>query len=156
MGCLCKEEVSRKVIISEQKTDGTAVPWNNVVEFAEKCLIQMLLQLNKADCNQLIYFDRGIPDLIASLLYFNKPVEENYFQHVTKYSKIVFICPEWKEIYKQDMQRLQSFEESVGIGKKISEVYSNLGFEIIEIPKLPLRERAEFVVLESQKKIVIY
>lgn len=61
-------------------------------------------------------------------------------------NKKVFNLPPWKEIYQTDTERKQDFAEAV----KTFEV-SKLDYKLIEVPKLIVEARAEFIIEEISK-----
>jgi predicted ATPase len=51
----------------------------------------------------------------------------------------VFILPPWPEIYVNDAERPQTLAETESLHDAIRAVYESLGYELIEVPKLPGR-----------------
>ncbi|MCK4997434.1 ATP-binding protein [Candidatus Pacearchaeota archaeon] len=100
------------------------------------------------DNNQdIVFFDRGVFDEIAySLFYQREPTDEcKKFCKEHKYDK-VFIVPPWKEIYKKDELRNESYEKAVALHNEIVKAYKETGHEILEIPKLTVEERVNYVL----------
>jgi predicted ATPase len=58
---------------------------------------------------------------------------------------MVFLLPPWKEIYKQDNERYESFEEAEKIYHCLLEGYKKYRYEVIEIPFGTLASRMEFI-----------
>ena len=69
-----------------------------------------------------------------------------------RYNKSIFILPPWQEIYETDNERKQDWEEAVLTFEKMSETYKNYGYNIIEIPKISVRERANFILIYRKLK----
>ena len=93
------------------------------------------------------FFDRGIPDS-SHFHELNQPVPSHFEAagKKFKYNRKVFVTPPWPEIFKNDPERRHSFEEAE-LGYEASlKSYSDLGYEIIEIPKIDLGSRADFVL----------
>jgi predicted ATPase len=63
-----------------------------------------------------------------------------------RYSRSVFIAPPWREIFAQDTERKQTFEEAVRTYESMVNVYTALGYERIELPFVPVAARAAFVI----------
>ena len=63
----------------------------------------------------------------------------------------IFILRPWKEIYVNDSERYETFEECLIINKFMQTTYEKFNFNLIEIPKLSVPERVRFI-----KKIVGY
>lgn len=108
----------------------------------------MILEWNLSSNNPITFFDRGIPDVIAYLKIASVPVPGSYEDSlvVHPYQKKVFILPPWKNIYVNDSERWQSFEESKIIYHAIQETYNFYGYELIEVPLAAGKERVRFVL----------
>ena len=65
-----------------------------------------------------------------------------------RYNARVFIAPPWKEIYGRDDERRQSWEVAVRTYQIMAEIYSEMGYELVELPRTSVTQRAEFVVAE--------
>lgn len=146
-GFTCSEEVSRKLIRREVAAFSSCLPWKDLSCFADRCLEQMLKELDKHPSAGLTFFDRGIPDIIAYLRLAGKPVKREFLEagFEPSYEKKVFILPPWKEIYTNDAERWQSADEAAFIYKSIVETYSGFTYSLVEVPRLCLEGRAEFI-----------
>lgn len=147
-GYSCSAEVSRRMIIEEVALQSGCLPWLDVSCFSAKVLDEMIKEWDRKLADQLTFFDRGIPDIMAYLKIAGIEIEPKYYESLQlyPYQQQVFILPPWKEIYVNDPERWQSYEEAVLIHRAISETYSACGFELIEVPGLPLNERVDFVL----------
>ena len=100
----------------------------------------------KVDKDHLFY-DRGLPDVIAYMNYFKQPVEKKYtdlcLEH--RYDEVL-ILPPWKEIYVQDNERMENFEQACGIHEQLEKTYIELGYTPIEVPFGSIKNRLHFVV----------
>ena len=94
--------------------------------------------------------DRSIIDIIAYVEFYNKPVfpELLNFPFTKYYHKTVFFAPSWQEIYQTDEQRPQQYVELQGLGEKIEELYKRFGFHCVNLPKLPVAERVQFITAQ--------
>ena len=94
-----------------------------------------------------LFYDRGLPDVIAYMDYFGQPSEERYaslcLEH--RYDEVL-ILPPWKEIYVQDNERMENFEQACGIHDKLEKTYIDLGYTPIEVPFGTIENRMQFVV----------
>lgn len=145
MGYQTCHEVSRELIKEQQAINGSLLPWKDLYGFGEQCIIRMQKQLNNAE-NELCFYDRGLPDIQA---YFNNQgIEAPLQQSCSKlpYAQTVFICPPWRNIFTNDPQRPESFEYSCEIYEHLKRVYSNLGYQLIEIPKTKVESRVNFIL----------
>ena len=145
----CIPEVSRQLIQQQVLSGSHCVPWNDLNCFAELSLDKMILDFNSADqTDDISFFDRGIPDIIAYLKVGELPVDQQFYDATEKYryEPFVFITPPWKEIYVNDNERWQTFEEACILYEMLVSVYLDLGYEIIELPLVPIEERLAFVL----------
>jgi len=139
------EEISRVIIREQHENGGDMVPWLNLAAFAELCYEKMSSQLDdcKSDCT--CFYDRGLPDIIAYVRRGGLEVPTKYFEKVKAYNKTVFLTPPWQEIFINDNERPESYEDAVEINKFLKSTYSELGFKIIELPKISIKERVTFI-----------
>lgn len=148
LGYSCSAEVSRRMIIAEVGQKSDCLPWLDVSCFSSKVLDEMISEWNRTAMDQLTFFDRGIPDIIAYLKLAGLAVPPRYGDALKEYPyhQQVFILPPWKEIYVNDPERWQSYEEAVLIHQVLKETYIGYGFELVEIPGLPVKERIDFIL----------
>lgn len=98
--------------------------------------------------NDLIFYDRGIPDLVSYLKLANVPVHPSITVALIRYTNnhIAFILPPWREIFKFDDERWQTFEESELIFSYLVKVYTKLDFKLITLPKITANQRAGLIL----------
>jgi len=139
------EEISRVIIREQHEIGGDRVPWQNLAAFAELCYERMSAQLEdcKSDCT--CFYDRGLPDIIAYMRRGGLNVTDKYFEKAKAYNKNVFLTPPWKEIFVNDSERPESYKDALEIYKFLKTTYSELGFNIIELPKVSIEERVAFI-----------
>ena len=145
----CVPEVSRQLIQQQTVLGSNCVPWNDLNCFARLSLDKMILDYNTADQTDTIsFFDRGIPDVIAYLKAGYLPVDPLFYDVAEqyRYESFVYIAPPWKEIYVNDNERWQTFEEACVLYEMLVSVYSDLRYNIIELPLVPVKERVDFVL----------
>ncbi|UJH67091.1 AAA family ATPase [Allomuricauda sp. SCSIO 65647] len=95
---------------------------------------------------KVCFFDRGIPDVLAYMDFFNQeyPVEFEKACEKKKYDAIL-ILPPWKEIYTSDNERLESYKEAEDIHKHLFDTYRRFGYDPIIVPKTSVANRLYFV-----------
>lgn len=145
-GIKCLKEVSRDVIIAEQNSGNNGMPWGNIERFTHLVFEETKLRLQKEPDS--IFSDRSLVDNIAYLEHANKNVDEELknFNFYKYYHKTVFFASPWLEIYKQDPQRPQLFEEQIKLSEKLLEVYIKYGFNIIYLPLENVTSRVDFIL----------
>ena len=93
-----------------------------------------------------IIFDRGIPDMIA---YANlAQLDATAYVNASKefrYNPTVFYFAAWQAIYTNDEDRKISFEGAQKFGIDVKTIYEGLGYQILEVPRLSIEERAQFI-----------
>jgi predicted ATPase len=67
------------------------------------------------------------------------------------YHRTAFILPPWREIYRTDTERDQSFDEAVSVFRSLRDWYVECGYNLIEVPTGAIDERCGFV-LQSWKE----
>ena len=63
-----------------------------------------------------------------------------------RYNRTVFIAPPWPEIFQQDRERKQDFEEAVRTYHAVLATYAENAYDVVEIPRVPVEERVRFVL----------
>lgn len=152
-------EISREIIESQKETGGNVLPWEDHHSFNEAVFKGRLEQFHAATGHhQLYFYDRGIPDSLAYLLADEKSVPTHFMEEakLCSYYHRVFITPPWNEIYINDQQRWEGFDYAMRIHEFISNFYTQLGYELIEIPKLPVTQRVEFILNNLRKDFPEY
>lgn len=149
MGYSCQMEPGRYIIQSQLRSGGKKLPWSDRIGFADEMFRMAIRDYEKALDNKVItFFDRGIPDVIGYLTLCGLPIPDEMWSaaETYRYHRSVFITPPWKDIYVQDKERKQTFEEGTATYDMMVNVYIKLGYSLSEIPKWSVRSRAEFVV----------
>lgn len=147
-GYLCINEPARIILKEQRKTGGDGVPEKNAEFFNELMLSRMISDYeNNLLSEEIIIFDRGIPDIIAysELLETRKEMSEKAAGEF-KYNKHVFMFNGWKEIYANDDERKMDFETANNFGIKVKKIYENLNYSVIDVPITSIDERIEFIL----------
>ena len=63
-----------------------------------------------------------------------------------RYHCRIFMTPPWPEIYRTDAERRHAFEDSLSEYYRLQEEIPKLGYEVVELPKIPVSARADFVL----------
>lgn len=142
-------EIARQIIQEQVEQGGSALPWDDTARYTELMLERSIESfLDHASSNDLVFADRGIPDTLCYARLISLPdtakIESACEQY--RYWRQVFIAPPWREIYETDSERKQDFAEAELTYLKMSAVYSECGYELIELPLTGATERAEFML----------
>jgi predicted ATPase len=148
LGYACSAEISREMIRAEVAKGSDCLPWLDISCFSDKVIAEMTRAWERSSGNTLTFFDRGIPDVIAYLKIAGLTVPSGYLSALAAhpYEPQVFILPPWEDIYVNDSERWQSFEEASAIFHAIRETYTQFGFQLIEVPKAAEAARIAFVL----------
>jgi predicted ATPase len=63
-----------------------------------------------------------------------------------RYHRRVFLAPPWPEIYVVDPERRHEFDAALVEYARLIESYPALGYDVVVLPKVGVRERADFVL----------
>ena len=146
-GYLCSDEFARDLIEQQIDIGSELLPWKRPKAFQEVILRQRIDFFESVPVNTLAFADRGIVDQLAFARYrgFGTPLllQESVNQY--RYAPHVFITPAWPEIFVNDPIRQESLEEAILIHQAIIATFSELNYELIELPLLPVSQRADFI-----------
>ena len=147
-GFHCFHEFSRSLIKEQLTLGGDILPWKNLEKFSEIVFQNRLMQYQNAPENLLSFYDRGIPDVIAYLEKDKIIPQQNYINALKEnlYHRTVFITPPWKEIYINDTERKENFDDSIVAHEHILNKYISLGYNLIELPRQSIEDRVEFII----------
>lgn len=154
-GFLVVEEDARKIIQQQMLKDGDALPWKNKTLYAKLMLeasVSSYQAIKEMQRSKPIFFDRGILDAICYMNMEKIPIPPamKAMALAHSYASKVFILPPWKEIYKTDKERKQTWEEAVFTFESMKETYLGYGYEVIEVPKAAVGLRRAFIEKEIE------
>jgi predicted ATPase len=143
----CVPEPARIILAEQRASKSEALPEKNPELFCE-LLLQRSIQDYEKNRNHdgPVIFDRGVPDNIAYAACFG--LDASHYLRTAKnyqYSRMVFLLPPWEEIYSTDDERKMNFRQVCEFHELIRKAYSNLGYNLIEVPRCSIQERASFV-----------
>ncbi|MHC1548490.1 AAA family ATPase [Phyllobacterium sp. K27] len=142
-------EAGRAIIQHQMSIRGPALPWKDPALFAELMLSWELRSYDIAkDMEGTVFFDRGIPDVAGYLQLSKLPVPTHVKEagEQYRYNPLAFILPPWEEIFEQDKERKQTFEDAIQTYHAMVKAYGDYGYDLIEVPRLPAGQRADFIL----------
>jgi predicted ATPase len=151
-GYACSDEVGRRIIKDQMVKSGSALPWIDPQRFADAMFATEIENYARFSSGTgAVFFDRGIPDVIGYLRLMNLPVPSRMTEAAAhrRYNRRVFIAPPWPEIFAQDEERKQTPEEAERTHAAMVEVYTGLGYDMVELPRLPVDARAALVLEQA-------
>lgn len=148
-GYACFPEISRQITLEAKKQGIEQLFLEKPLLFSELLLEgrRKQYQLANEDSADIVFLDRGIPDILAYMHYIGDSYPA-FFDEVSKnhqYSKI-FVLPPWEDIYESDEARYENFEQAKLIFDHLKETYQYYGYEMIEVPRGTVEERIQFIL----------
>ena len=143
-------EAARLVIAEFEAKYGKSLLDTDKASYCQLLLNQCALDYqDHIGQNEVVFFDRGLPDVAFA--------ERMIFGHITvstsqrisqqRYNTSVFFFPPWQEIYQSDHLRPAYDGELYRKNYRIlRQIYSDYGYQIIEIPKVDVHEREDFII----------
>lgn len=148
-GYRCVDEVGRQIIREQVLIDGNALHWGDRRTFLELMLSRSMRDYELAGGDDgPVFFDRGIAEFAGYCRLTGMPLPR-HVENATRlfrYAKRIFVTPPWPEIYENDSERKQDFREAVATFEAVVAACHDAGYEIVEVPKVTVPERAEFVL----------
>ena len=148
-GYYCMEEISRQITLDAQEKGIDQLFLEDPLLFSEKLLLGRRNQFTEAESiNQdLVFFDRGLPDVIAYLDYLGNSYPKSFKTICSEHKyDYIFILKPWKAIYEQDNERYETFEQALEIHKFLLKSYSEFGYTIQDTPFGTVKERINFII----------
>ena len=145
----CFDEISREITLKYRKKGIEQLFLSDPNLFSQELLNGRIQQFNKsinlqADC---VFFDRGIPDIIAYLNFKKANLSKKILKAVDKYRyDIIFLLEPWEDIYASDIIRYESFDQVITIDGYIKNTYKEFGYNLIIVPKDNIKNRVDFVI----------
>lgn len=155
-GFSCVPEIIRSMTEAAKLKDNNNEIATNPLAFVEDPMAfnrkllqgrtQQYLNTTKQE-NDLVFFDRGIPDVLAYMDYFKQEYTNDYIHacHVHRYDMAI-ILPPWKEIYSSDSSRLENFQEATEIHEHLLATYNRFHYEPVFVPKGSVTDRVSFIL----------
>ncbi|MCF4101755.1 ATP-binding protein [Gillisia sp. M10.2A] len=148
-GHYCLHEISRQITLEAQEEGIDQLFLEKPLLFSEK-LLEARVNQHKESLHltkEVIFFDRGIPDVIAYMDYFNTHYPSKFDEACERheYDKI-FLLPPWKEIYTTDNERYESFDQAMSIHEYLKKAYIRYGYNPIEVPTDSIENRRDFIL----------
>ena len=148
-GYSCFPEISRQITLEAKKQGIEQLFLEKPLLFSELLLEGRKKQFESASIDKadIIFLDRGIPDILAYMHYigdsypafFDQACKDNNYTHV-------FVLPPWEEIYESDEARYENYDQATLIYNHLKETYQKYGYNLIEVPTGTVEERILFIL----------
>lgn len=146
---MCMTEISRDVTLNARKNGVEQLFLTKPLLFSELLLegrINQYLEAEKRNAD-IVFFDRGIPDVHAYMNYISIDYPESYIKKSKLYKyDYIFLMPPWEDIYITDSERYENFEQALAIHNHLERTYKKLNYNVIEVPFGTVEKRADFIL----------
>ena len=146
-------EAGRAIIRDQLAIGRPALPSNDPALFAELMLSWDMRSYRCALGEQgAVFFDRGVTDLVGYFALMGLPVPAHVRAAAEqfRYARRVFVAPPWPEIFTQDDERKQTFEEAERTHDAVAKDNLELGYELVPLPRAPVEARLRFVLAQAE------
>ena len=150
------EEPGRRIVRQELLGEGSALPWVDGVAFARRAIALAIADhTTAAHSAGWVFFDRGLVDAAAALQHLTGEAVLTTLGQTYRYHPRVFLAPPWREIYATDPERRHGFDVAIAEYPRLLRAYPSLGYEVTELPKIGVSERADFVLrnLRNERRL---
>ena len=141
-------EESARAIIAERLASGES-PRPGLLDFAREILRRDVEKFERAASGPgWVFFDRGAVEALG-MVYEAAPLPKGELRDLLskyRFNDNVFVLPPWPDIYANDAQRDQSFEESVRVHAAVVAWYTACGYQIHEVPRDAVALRARHIL----------
>ncbi|AOW19554.1 AAA family ATPase [Urechidicola croceus] len=145
----CMLEVSRDVTLKAREKGIEQLFLTQPLLFSQLLLegrIEQYVEASKLD-HKLVFFDRGIPDVHSYMEFFGTEYPNTFIESCNNHRyNSIFLMPPWEKIYTSDNERYETFEQSLEIYHHLKDGYSQLNYDIIEVPFGTVEHRTEFIL----------
>lgn len=150
LGYYIRPEVARIIIDNEMSKGKTLNEIRgNQIKFEEE-IVKIKIETEKeAPKNELIFWERGMPDSIVYL----KNCCNNWELALEESKKIkykgIFILDILPH-YEKDYARTEDAKKAQEIHEALHNVYLDLGYSIFKVPVMSIEDRAKFIIEKSK------
>ena len=147
-GFICYPEISREVTLKAREKGIEQLFLTNPMLFSEMLLEGRIEQFKNAlKEEKTVFIDRGIPDVLAYMDFIGDVYPEKFIEACQKYKyDTIFLLPPWEEIYTSDSERYESYEQAMQIHDYLVDTYTKFGYDLIEVPKVSVENRYNFII----------
>lgn len=147
-GYPCFHEFSRQIIRESLAAGTDVLPWKDLDTFSHEVMKGRLEQHRSAVEPGIYFYDRTIIDIIAYQKADQLPVPDswNRIAEEHRYDQRIYITPPWKEIYRNDNERMESFEKLLHLHDVLCETYQFFGYDVVPVPKVSEEQRIAWLL----------
>lgn len=141
-------EPARRIIADYRASTGDSAGEPSAGEMVSRMLEQTVAAFDRP-VRGLRVHDRGIPDVIAYAEILDVDAREARLAATgRRYADPVFVFPPWEDIHTMDDMRRMEFRWASDWHDALVDAYRSTGHELLEVPRLPVPDRARFIEAE--------
>lgn len=110
----------------------------------QKELIRLNREIESNINGEIVFLDRSLADNIAYMRHQNMGVPENLIEECEDKYDNIFLLERIE--FTDDETRNEDEEEAAEIHKQIRKAYRDLGYAVIDVPVVPIDERADIIL----------
>ena len=136
-------------VIAEQRANGV----DKIYDDDPRSFLDLMLSRAVEDHRRAradgspVFFDRAIPDQIGYAELFGLDASDAVTAaRAHRYDETVFVLPSWPDIYVTDGDRRMTFEDAKAFGDRVREIYIDLGYTLVDVPRDTVAARVRFVL----------
>ncbi len=140
-------EPARELISEHRAATGERSLDGSPALFVERLIARSIEKFDAAPDDVVVLYDRGLPDCVAYARVLG--VDAGPARDAAagrRYAEPVFVAPPWEAIYSVDDMRRATFDQVTAFHDEVVGAYEELGYDLFELPKVPLAERADVVM----------
>lgn len=144
-GFATSHEVARELL---RASGGMELRERDPLGFADAMLAAHLREFAAMDAVEgPVVFDRGLPDVVGFLEVSGLRVSPAIDQACrdVRYDGIILRAPAWAEIYRQDAQRIQDWQQAVDSDEAVTAAWHRYGYDVVDLPLASVDERLRFL-----------
>ena len=151
LGFNCLHEISREIIQEQLARGSNILPWQDLPAFSDKVFAGRKTQFYEAKPG-LNFYDRSLIDAIAYMQKDQLIIPEKWKRSVKelRYADPIFITPPWREIFGNDHERRESWEQLLEIHDFLVSAYQEAGYSVLILPHTSVKERLAFILDQVQ------
>ncbi len=136
----------------QRNGNGEGLPQNNREHYRDLLYEHLLEHFENAmddhQGNGPVFFDQGFLDALcyANITGIQVKSTMKIMAETCRYNDLVFILPPWQEIYQTEGRQKQDWNEAVFTYNTMIQTYRSYRYGIVEVPRAPVPERADFVL----------
>lgn len=139
-------EPARELIAEHRAATGETSLDERPQVFVDRLVRRSIEKFEAVAGHDVALFDRGLPDCVAYAAMLGVdggPAREAASRH--RYDDPAFILPPWEDIYVTDDMRRMRFADAGPFHDRLVAVYTDLGYELVEVPRMPIDDRANVI-----------